>query len=998
MHILKIQKRLAEIERFLYKNPSPIREIDCFETQAHLPVRDAMTHRGYKPCKIGHKWGRPWGSAWFRLRFAIPENLDGLPVTLRVQTGGEAVLYCQGIPSQGLDRNRDDFLLCEKGKAGETHEILVEAGANNAFGAFKDKCVLSLAELCAVNQPVWDCWHTLAFLSELAQALPADSTRRDRLFRAINQAVDAFDLDRTDPAALEKSAKAALKAVAAVRAQPAEPSAPRLHLCGHSHIDVAWLWPIAETVRKCSRTFSTAVKYMERYPEYRFTQSQPQLYEFTKQNWPALYAKIKKFAEQGRWEPTGGMWVEADCNISGGEALARQFLLGQRFFEKEFGRRSEILWLPDVFGYSAAIPQIMRKAGCRYFLTQKLSWDDTNRMPHLRKALSQFRERDRLDDMVYLYGFGDGGGGPTPRMLEFARIGENLEGLPRLEHNGAEAFFRRVEQNAADLATWVGELYFELHRGTYTTQAANKKKNRRAEFLLRETEILQSIGMLDKSEYPARELTEIWKIVLKNQFHDIIPGSSIGAVYKDSDADYERVFAEAGRIRDAGLQALSAMVDTRGPKKPIFVFNALNWERSDIVEAPLPAQMKVAGVADAFGNDMPYEIVGPPARRRVRFLARNVPGIGYRVFRLLDKASADAEPPQLLASETKLENRWLRVEFDKQGLIRSIFDKDAGREIVPKGARANVFEIFEDKPAKWDAWDIDSYYIDKGETVSQLESISVASAGPLEAAVRIKRIVGASRIEQIVALGAESRKIEFRTSVDWREKERLLKVAFPTAINIGAPARATFEIQYGHVERPTHWNTSWDRARFETCAHKWVDLAETGYGVALLNDCKYGHDVKDGRLRLTLLRAPKHPDPNADIGRHEFAYAILPHAGDFRSAGVVREAYGFNAPMAAFIGSRHDGPLPAQGRLFSVDAPNVVIEAVKKAEDGGELIVRLYEAHNARTKATLRLPRPAEKVWECNLLEDNESEAPFDGRLVSFEIKPFEIKTFKVRF
>ncbi|MCX7012691.1 MAG: alpha-mannosidase [Candidatus Sumerlaeota bacterium] len=1030
----KTDKRIKEIEQHLYSNATPIADLAAFETYDHLSIDEAMRHKGWRRRKVGWQWGRKWWTAWFRLRFTIPRAWAGKAVALRFAAGGEAAVFHKGAPLQGLDVNRDEVRLAEKARGGEEFELYIENSACGQFGSFQ-KNTLARAEICTVNPAVWKCWHTLSFLRQLAVQLPEESPRRRRLIRAVNRAVDAFDYNHTDEKTLDHSALAALAEVLEVSNTPAEPSIPTAHLIGNSHIDVAWLWPLRETIRKCSRTFSTVIKYMEEYPDYRFAQSQAQLYAFTKERYPALYEKIKRRVRQGRWTPVGGQWVEADCNLAGGESLVRQFLYGQMFFEQEFGIHSKTLWLPDVFGYCAAMPQIIRKSDMAYFVTQKLSWNDTNKMPYttfwwrgidgsevlahfppadtynarlgpapLCKSVRGMKESDRSDDFLVLYGFGDGGGGPTKEMLENARIGANVEGCPRLKQGTVDGFFEKVERDAQDLPTWVGELYFELHRGTYTTQARNKRNNRRCEFLLRDAEWSATLAMLARGErsratdkHPQAELAELWRTVLMNQFHDIIPGSSIGLVYEDSDRQYAEIMPRMAALRDEALRALTPSIDTSGPGQPVVVFNSLSWTRTGVAEAPLPAGVKGDSVMQATGAVSPAEIVGRGKNRRLRFIARDVPPMGYAVFHLVpDKA--DPPAAELLATHHVLENRLLRVRFDRNGLIRSIYDKQAHRDIVPEDRRANVFQLFEDKPHAWDAWDIFPYYMDKGRDLTELESVEVVSEGPIEAALRMTRRFGDSRLEQVIALGADSPRIEFRTRVDWREKEQLLKVAFPTTLNTGAPARATFEIQYGHVERPTHWNTSWDRAKFETCGHKWADLAEADYGVALLNDCKYGHDARDGQIRLSLLRQPKHPDPRADLGEHEFAYALQPHAGDLRQAGIIRAGYEFNSPMTAFFVEPHAGPRPARQGSFEVDQPNVIIEAVKKAEKGTDVIVRLYDSFNAARRATLTLPRAPKQVWECNLMERDLGEVKFEGARFAFDIKPFEIKTFRVRF
>ncbi|MDH7570868.1 MAG: glycoside hydrolase family 38 C-terminal domain-containing protein, partial [Armatimonadota bacterium] len=681
------------------------------------------------------------------------------------------------------------------------------------------------------------------------------------------------------------------------------------------HIDVAWLWPLRETVRKCSRTFATALRYMQKYPEYRFGQSQPQLYAFTREHYPALYQRIKEAVQAGRWEPVGAMWVEADCNIPSGESLVRQVLHGKRFFMEEFGVETEILYLPDVFGYSAALPQILKKSRVHYFMTQKISWNQFNKFPHhtfwwegldgtrifshflpadtyngvftpeeLRRAERNFRDSDRASSWLYLFGYGDGGGGPTAEMLEAAKRVKDLDGVPRVEQEFARDFFRRAAAEAKDLPVWVGELYLELHRGTYTTQAHNKRMNRRCEFLLRDAEFLSAIRPGGLSGYPREALDRCWKLVLLNQFHDVIPGSSIGWVYEDSRRQYDEVARTGHSIVEDALKALSASIDAAGLSHPVVVWNTLSRPGREVVSYPLEEHAP-GSVVSARGERWPVQVVEGEDGRRALFVAE-VPPCGYAVYDLSSAEAGGSEFDSVTVGDGYLENGVLRVEWDGRGLLTRVFDKRCGREVLAAGAAANLFQLFDDRPNNWDAWDVDVFYAETGRDLTEVAGIRIVERGPVRGAVEFCRHFGNSSIRQVMRLSSGSARLDFVTEVEWHESNALLKVAFPVAINA---SRATYEIQYGHVERPTHINTSWDMARFEVVGHKWADLSEGDYGVALLNDCKYGYDVRGNVLRLSLLRAPKNPDPNADMGRHLFTYALYPHPGDVRLGAVVAE-------------------------------------------------------------------------------------------------------------
>ena len=1019
LYVTKIRRRIDEIGRYVWSEHVPV-HVEIAETMEHLTPAQAAK-LPYKKARGGRRWGRPWSTAWFRLRFTVPKAFRGETVALLFDPEGECIVFRDGEPAQGLDGNRKDYVVAERAKGGERVELYVEAGASGAFGSF-GKRTMHAPELAVFLPEVWEAWHDLAALAATIDPLPADDTRRARIIHGLSQAVDRFDYQDLSRAALRASARRVRKAVAPLLASPANASAQTIACMGHAHIDVAWLWGLAETVRKCGRTFSTAVAYMDRYPEYLFCQSQPHLYEFTRDRYPGLYARIKEKARKGQWVPTGCMWVEADCNVTSGESLVRQVLFGTRFFKEEFGHEVACLWLPDVFGYSAALPQILRRSGIRYFLTQKISWNQFTTFPYhtfhwegidgstvlthfppandynslLRAdqmigAARRYREKDRSPIQAVPYGFGDGGGGPTTGHLERLHRYADLEGMPRLRPMTPRDFFETLERESTDLRTWVGELYLELHRATLTTQASNKKLNRRCELALRDAEMLAAIGLAAGAAYPHQRLHDAWKTVLLNQFHDIIPGSSIGLVYQDSDRHYAEVLATAASVKDAAFARYAKAVDTRGEGIPVVAFNSLGWERDDIVAARVPGLRKdtstVAVAPD--GTESPVQLCGDGLAR----WRATVPSVGHTVFHIRP-GSHDA--PTVQATERMMENDCVRLRFDRQGRLRSVFDKRAGREVVAPGAVANQLILFEDKPANWDAWDIDIFYNDKPlATDGELLSIEVKETGPVGAVVRVRRAISKSVISQDIILVAGSPRIDFLTTIEWGdEREVLLKVAFPVAVHAD---KARYEIQFGSVERPTHWNTPQDFARFEVCGHKWADLSEGDYGVALLNDAKYGHDIRGNVIRLSLLRAPKMPDPDADVRKtHTFTYSLLPHPGDFK-AGVVREGYQLNVPVIAEAVRPSKGSCPAAGSLLAIAGDNVVIDTVKKAEDDDALIVRLYESHGCRGRRTLTIGLPVAKVIETDLMEREERELPLRrGGKVALTFTPFQIRTLKL--
>ncbi|HEY5741725.1 MAG TPA: alpha-mannosidase, partial [Terrimicrobiaceae bacterium] len=839
------------------------------------------------------------------------------------------------------------------------------------------------------------------------------SQRRAELRYALNEAVNEFDHE--NEATIRKAA-AALRGV--MRRRNGD-TVHTLTAVGHAHIDTAWLWPLRETIRKCARTFSTALNYMEKYPSYVFVCSQAQQYAWMKAYYPAIWEGIKKAVRRGQWEPVGSMWVETDCNLVSGESLVRQILHGKRFFQRELGYETRDVWIPDVFGYAASMPQIMQKSGIEFFLTQKISWNQFNKFPHhtffwegidgtrvfahfppadtynadtspgqLVQSVQNFRELDRATRSLLVYGWGDGGGGPSIEMLEKARRARDFEGLPKLGQEKAIKFFEKAKVDAKDPPIWVGELYLELHRGTYTSQAKNKRGNRKGEFLLRDAEFFDAVALAlaprrkETAADPPRAIYDVtglgerhgqthdgalhraWSLLLLNQFHDIIPGSSIHWVYQDSQRDYETIRQLGESVRDSALSTLVKLVDTSAFKEPILVANSLGLRRQEVIELPDGTLANV-----------------------------DVPPCGYVVVEKSDEYLQTSDSA-VKASQSRagitMENGLLRVKINSKGHLSSVFDLRARREVL-SGA-GNVFHLHRDIPDRWDAWDVDIFYNERREVIEGLEKLELVESGPLRAVARVIRSFGKSRIDQRIILSAGSPRMDFANAVDWQESQKLLKVAFPVDIYA---QKATYEIQFGHLERANHANTSWDMGKFEVCAQKWADLSEAGYGVALLNDCKYGHDIQGNVLRLSLLRAPLSPDPLADRGRHEFVYALLPHAGDFREGRVIEHAYALNVPLIVRELEPVSGSLPPSHSFFLSSRSNAIIEAIKVAEEGGAIIVRLYEAEGGRGQVKLTTTLPVRKAWLANLLETEQKPLPLNNGAVRLDLRPFEIVTVK---
>ena len=958
-----------------------------------VPVNDARARceaGEFAPFEIGGRWGKPWGTTWFRLEGRVPDEWAGATVEVRIDfsTGvgagfqSEGLLYrtAGGGPIRGIHPFHQavpvELVVEPDGRV----DVLVEAAANPMVAtSFRPTPLgdpatagnalayrLNAAELAVRHDDVWHLDLDLQVLTGLMRELAPDDPRRLELLRVVETAIDALE-----PADVTATAAAARAVLAPAFDRHAGEHAHRVSAVGHAHIDTAWLWPLRETRRKCARTFSSAVTLMDAYPEYRFACSQAVQYQWIEEDQPELFERIRDKVAAGQFVPVGSMWVEADTNLPSGESLARQFVWGTRYFADRFGIDTTEVWIPDVFGYSGNLPQLIRQAGCEHFLTQKLSWNQTNPFPHhtfwwegidgsrvfthfppadtyngevvpreLAYAVRNFRDKGWASRSMYLFGHGDGGGGPTREMLERARRCADLDGLPRLEIEAPQAYFEAAKAEYVDAPVWRGELYFEMHRGTYTSQARTKWGNRRGELALRELELWTALD----APAPLADLERLWKGLLVHQFHDIIPGSSIAWVHDDTEAAHAELLAECEqRIADALRPAGD------GDGEPV----AANG-------APFPFR----GVHHA--DDGPVWVDAPAH------------GVGTV------SAELPAGVAPVAVDGTILDNGIVRVRIADDGTIASLLDRRADRECL--AGPANVLQLFPDHPTSYDAWDVDAHTLRLApEQLTTVDECEVVVDGPLSAAVRVARTFGGSRIEQRYVLRAGSARVDIETEVDWHEDERLLKAAFPLDLRADD---ARYDVQYGHVRRPTHRNTSWDDARFEVCGHFWADLSEPDFGVAVLNDAKYGHDCLGSTMRLTLLRAPNYPDPDADRGRHRFTYSLLPHGPSL--ADVLVESWALNLPPR----SCHGATKPS---VVAVDHPGVVVTAVKAADDGsGDVVVRLHEAFGGRARAVVSVGVAVSSVVTCDLAERPQGQpSAVEGDALALELRPFEIRTLR---
>ena len=975
----------------------------------------------WSPVEAGFRYGPAYATFWFRVAGDIPAEAQGKNLGIQADIGGERTIWNGASPYCGMDHAHEVFPWPTDWSQTKA-ELLIEVYTRNPQHRVHLKELpredlveqVEKAELVVIDKDLSDLAYDFDFSRNLLDTIEATDPSHAVLLRALNGVVNAFSHSNRD--SIARCRKIIREALATL------PGAlrHRMTAVGHAHLDTAWLWPIAITHKKMAHTTANQLRLMERYPEYVFVHSQASQYEWLEQEHPALLEEIKEAIKRGQWEPVGSMWVEADCNLSGGESLVRQFLYGRRYFREKLGYETKDMWLPDVFGYSAALPQILAKFGIEFFLTQKISWNQTNRFPHntfwwqgidgtkvwthfppadtycgncepkeIVRAVKNHQDHARSDASLYVFGFGDGGGGPTERHIEFLRRGRMAPNYPEIQPaRKAIDFFRDAKTRSRDLMTWAGELYFEYHRGTYTSQAANKKANRVSEFLLRDAEWLSCFTKDFPTKYPAEELEKAWKLVLLNQFHDIIPGSSVHEVYVDSAKDYKVVKEIGERTVHESLTRIAEHFDTRECARPVALFQ--NAEVVSQGEIPWDEE-EAPGILNCGGESHPVQLIEEFGERKLIFATPSSALGTVALGDLRDESAPNKGRPR--ASTRKLESDQWTVRFDPNGNITSIQSIEDGTEFLEPGKFGNLFQLFEDKPLFWSAWDIDPYVYETGQDLLKSDSFEVVEKGPVRAAVQlVKHFGNGSRIRQRISLGPTPG-IRFDTEVDWHEEDKLLKVGFPLNLNT---SRTTCEIQFGAVERPTHGNTSWDWAKFEICAQKWIDMSEGSQGVALLNDSKYGHDVKGNLMRLSLLKAPKAPDPEADMGLHRFTYVIYPHFFGHADAGVSRAAYALNAPLRyAFLDRRggENGVLPP---LLECDDPNIVVETVKKAEIGSGIIVRVYERHNCRGVAELSCLRHLHSVKLCDLEECEIDELEVVDGKVRFDYKPFEIITLKL--
>lgn len=995
-----------------------------------LAIEAGPAPAAMSPFAAGSPWGTPWATTWFRLSGVVPAewataglHASGRDVVAVVDLGFDLDMpgfQCEGLvrlddgtPVVGVHPRRTNIPV--SAAAGEPVTILLEAASNPTFPQFQASqqgrlasaaaeplYVFHRADLVIVDREAEALLIDIDVLDGVMRTLPVGDRRRQRLLATLERAFDAIAHDGAAGVAPARSILAQ-----ALAWRPAE-STHRIVATGHAHIDSAWLWPTRETERKCLRTFTSAVAQMDADPDYVFSCSQAQQYEWVREAEPAVFERIKRHVAGGQWVPVGGMWVESDMNLPSGESIARQIVHGQRYFEEHFGLRCTEMWIPDVFGYPAGLPQVFAAGGMRRFVTQKLSWNRTNRFPHhtfwwegldgtrvlthfppvdtynaeitpaeLAHAVDNFAEHAWSDWSLVPFGHGDGGGGPTPLMMERLRRMAELDGMPRLQAGSAAEFFAHVEAEAAagaPVPVWRGELYFETHRGTLTSQLRTKLGNRRCEKLLREVELLAATASAAGATVDPDELTTSWRDVLTQQFHDILPGSSIGWVHDDAEEVFARVAGE--------LEAKAASwAGVLSPDAPLLVNAATRARREIVVAATAPA------------GDGPVQ---PLADGRVAYLAV-APALGVAPV-LAPSLPADGFAPIVVTDRT-MANEHVAIAWDPDGRLTSLIDVASARDALVAGHPAAVLELAVDHPVRYDAWDVEEWTVAQGVPLGAADRVDVEASGPLVGIVAVHYAFGPSTAVVRYVLRAGSARVDVDIDLDWHHSEHLLSMTFPLDVHTDT---ATCGVQFGSVRRPTHASTSWDAAKFEVCAHRWVDVSEPSFGVAVLNDGRYGHGLFDGGVRVSLARAARYPDPDADQGRHRVTLALLPHGAGL--AGVVAEAERLDLPLRQLTPTSCTGIGPSTGEnqyrnsgVVSVTGDGVEVDAVKVADDGsGDLVVRLHEAVGNRVRTTVAAVRRIVDAAACNLLEEPQRHFEVSDGIVALTLRPFELMTLRL--
>lgn len=1019
------------------------------ETTMEDKINDAFdpdySDSDWSDFNLWNSWGGYDKVAWFRCNVIVPNSFIGKTVAFKgiigPRDGGgstaETLLYINGKPVQAIDVWHEEAYL-DPEIYEKDRELQISLKCWSGVLDIPRVRVFKEASLLVIDTYVDKFYHIIDTLLKSVELLNENDLRRIKLTRLLTDTFKKVNFLNYKKEAYYKSIESGLEFLQfeLKEFEKTEEIKPTITCVGHSHIDMGWLWRYAATREKASRTFSTVLNLMRIFPEYRFMHSSPQLYQWVKEDYPEIFEQVKERIKEGQWEITGGMWVESDTNVPNGESLVRQFLFGKRYIKGEFGKDSKLLWLPDVFGYSGALPQIMKKSDMDYFMTTKISWNQYNHFPYdtfrwkgidgsevfthfittpeddswfytyngtlepdeITGIWENYKDKDKNEELLLAFGWGDGGGGPTKEMLERARVMKNIPGIPRVQIDTTENYFRRLYNKIPkeSLNVWEGELYFEMHRGTYTSQGFVKRANRKAETLMHNVEFLSSLAdaLNQRDEYPKEEINRIWEDILLNQFHDVLPGSSIRQVYEDCRVMYKNIKEEGNKLLEQASTRIcgSSLMDSN----TIVVFNTIGWMRDDILTIDLGDEI-TSKTTFTYMDGRPIQ--KQISKDKMLIYVEDIPAYGFKKICILNesnetKSSSKDIKTNLIVEPDHLENQYFSIDLNEQGEIISFIDKRSNRQIC-SDKPMNVLCAFEDKPLRFDAWDIDIFYREKPYGPMKLVGKEVIENGLLQGVLRLTWRFNNSLIMQDITIYSYKDRIDFVNEVSWKEEQVLLKAFFPVDVH---ESEATYDIQFGNIKRPTHTNTEWDFAKFEVSAHKWVDLSEGNYGVSLLNDCKYGYDIHDNVIGITLIKSAIQPDETADRTDHCFTYSLYPHTGTWQESDVQKSAMELNLPLLSKAVIHNDSLSDSFGML-SVNSNHIVMDTVKRAEDERAYIIRLYEYKNQKEEdIIISFGIPVKKVVETNLIERELGQVDIVDGQIHIDISGYEIKTYKVYF
>ncbi|MBN1396577.1 MAG: alpha-mannosidase [Bacteroidetes bacterium] len=1026
---------LDQIHPFIKDSIYPARIIisDWKMKEGDIPDAASVSFKdkSWTPIRIPFQWGKCDKTYWFRQTITITEQFAGKPLVLLLDFP-EALLYLDGKPFHGINQYHNEILICEKARVNQKYVLAVQAYS----GRKHEHNIFGVAELAVLDTTARRLDSALTVLHDLEKQLEHGSDESKEIREIIRRTLIFLKYFKPGSEEYPNAIRRAYNFLLNTLETEHRTSLPGLiRLIGFSHIDTAWMWSLQETIRKCGRTFSTMLRLMEEFPEFKYSQSQPVLYDFTKKYYPELYKQIKQRIAEGRWETVCAMWTEADCNIPNGESIVRQVLYGKRFLKQEFGTDPNTLWLPDTYGFNAALPQIMEKSGIKNFYTSKLSWNDTTEFPYttffwqgidkskvkahfsplgldaqitpkcLLKSGVPAMEETPVSPILQTYGYGDSGGGPTKENLEYAVILKTIVGLPASQISTVQEFFKQLEETPAEYPTWANELYLETHRGAYTTHAWLKKENRECEKQLYTAELLSVLALLHAKSasarhYPQAELEQAWKKLLVNQHHELITGGGIEGVYKDVQQEYKDVRKICSEIITRCFEGLTQTAKKSKKEFVFTIFNPLNWKRNAYIELNIKTREKHLSVFDADNKTVEHQVLGRTKDgEKILCYVKDIPSFGFKKIIVTAQQSAVNYGELWKTAAHGIETPFFRVRLDSKGAFSSLYAKHLRRELVEKGKRANSLTTFRDTPKQWEARNIDAEFEKHKTELWHVKQIKIVENGPLRAAIHVEmKTENGSYLSQNLYFYHQTPRIDFQTSVKWQEEQTLLKAVFP--LNMKNPD-ATYEIQFGALKRASKAHTDEERAKFEVPAQQWADMSDAKYGVSLLNDCKYGYDGKLNTLRLTLLRSPHYPRPVdmshsdenvIDQGEHAFNYSLYPHPGDWMKGQTVQHARELNIPVIILPNAVAYEIQP----LIESSKPNIIVDSVKKAEDSGAVIIRMHEAHGLPTDALLHFGADISGIMECNLLENDDKPHKVSKSKLMVKFKPFEIRTLKL--